>query len=273
MAICAEPGCGLIAPNPYEYCPTHLEIRHRLSCETVARLSVMHLLESSADEVDQVKSISELPAFDSLKDVELGLMFQELAGVEFESDNSLGECGVPEIAIRLQQTLAGQQRFLMEPRLDVAQAHKRAIQKKENVKHQIRTIVNSDLFRDYVTHLGYSDSMLHDTLSVFVGGYWIEHVFTIPKLERGKLEYVHVFVLTTYGLVHILLKRHELQVQSWPAADVALKYTLEHSNGSTSKIVVEFMLGTETKGFEFSDVAGIGGALRFYEKWMQRRNS
>lgn len=115
--------------------------------------------------------------------------------------------------------------------------------------------------------------MLHNTLSVFASGYWIEHVFTVPHLERDGLEYVHVFLLTAYGLVHMLLRRDEIQVQSWPATQVSLKYTLGHSNGLTSKIVVEFMLGTDRKVFEFSDVGGIGGALRFYEKWTQRRNS
>lgn len=273
MATCAEAGCLLLAPDPYKYCPTHLELRHRLSCETVARLSVMHVFESSAEEVEQVNSISALPGFDSLKDVELRLIFEELTGIEFDSEPSWGACRVPEIAVDLQQILAKQKRFLVKPRLDVAEAHKRAIQKKENVKHQVRTIVNSDLFRDYMTHLGYCDSMLHDTLSVFVSGYWIEHVFTVPHLERDKLEYVHVFLLTAYGLVHILLKRHELQVQSWPATRVSLKYTLGYSNGRTSKIVVEFLLGTDSKVFEFNDDGGIGGALRFYEKWMQRRNS
>ena len=274
MAICAEPGCGLIAPDPYKYCPTHLELRHRLSCETIARLSVMHVLESAAEEVEQVETISELPAYDSLKEVELGLVFEELAGIEFdEIHNRWAESSIAEIAIRLQELLAGQQRFLTEPKLDLAQAHKRAIQKKENVQHQVRRIVNSDLFRDYMAHLGYDENMLRDTLSVFVSGYWIEHVFTIPNLERDKLEYVHVFLLTAYGLVHILLRRRELQVQSWPATHVSLKYTLGHNDGLTSKIVVEFMLGADNKVFEFSDVEGIRGALQFYEKWMQRRNS
>ena len=47
----------------------------------------------------------------------------------------------------------------------------RVIAKKENVARQVGIVVKSDLFKDYVTHLGYSNTMLHDTLSTFVSGY------------------------------------------------------------------------------------------------------
>jgi hypothetical protein len=260
----------LDALEPHGYCPTHLKLRHRASCETIARRSVISVLKASEEELNQVTKISELNHYDSLKDEEFSLLLEQLLGIEIRGN--WGNWGIAEITTCLEETLAANQRFLTEAELDLTQAHERIIANTENVGRQVGIIVKSDLFKDYVMHLGYSEAMLQNTLSVFVSGCWIQHVFTIPNLKRGKLEYVHVFLLTAHDLVHIFLKRDELQVQSWPAKHVYLKYTLQHSNGRTSKIVVQFALGVDSKVFEFSDAAGIEGALRFYEKWMQVRN-
>ncbi len=280
---CADPTCNEPSHGALRYCHAHLIARTITSCETMVRIAAMEVFVATEAEVDQARMLRDLAKQDSLTAVELLTTLEALTDTDISEDDLSVTYSAREYAQRLSEILIERQLFKPDPNLNVAAAHLRATQSAENALRQVRTIINSALFKDYMRSLGYTRRTLQEILTVAIGRIHINHVFTVPSFVNDKLEHVQVFILTKVSLVYIRLEASETLVQSWPKSEVSVKYCLYHSDPSTtsepdkltiSKILVQFILGTadaDQKTFEFWNEEGINGALSFYEKLMQTK--
>ncbi len=210
---------------------------------------------------------------DSLDGTELIMALDEIFAIDIP-DELAEKFHTVEIAYSsICNILLEKKLYLQSPVLNALSAYETIRKKPSSVVRQVSTILNSDLFADYMNRLDLKREAVSHQISNIIHSNWIEHVTTVPTIvDTGKLSGVHVIFLSKKFVYLSYFRKSNIEFILLRLDDFTLYSDYEYNEiGEMIQIRIKFFFDKNGFGkkleFKFSNKAGVEGADNFLRKY------
>lgn len=258
----------------YKYCQEHLELLTRIHTKTALYNCISEQLCLDITLIEDSSHIMDNLGADSLEVVGLIMALEEAFDLEISDEEAEKLSKVIDAYNFIYISLLKKKKYLQSPISDIIKAYEAIKNRLSSVKREVKTILKSDLFIDYMSRLNLQSESVFSLICNVVRNNWIEHVTTVPNISKdNKLLGAHIIFLTKRYIFYFYIKHNNIEFRSLKINEFSLhshyKYDKE---GSLLVVLIKFYYqrhgDKKNLSFEFTSKTGISAAEIFMNKYL-----